>query len=154
MDESTLALLIPIISVVMGCSIPILIFLFKYLKEKALCQALHRERLMALEKGMDVPPWPERFLDGPGPSTPRHPRVHLRHGLFWMFTGLGLGLALFLNSREGATRHWYALIPCAVGAAYLLYYAIEGRRETLDWEKDEARRQSKAVPGGSEPACG
>jgi hypothetical protein len=52
----------------------------------------HRERMLALEKGMPLP------ADPPEPSkAPWHPRVYLLRGLMWLFTGIAVS-ALFLGA--------------------------------------------------------
>jgi hypothetical protein len=80
----------------------------------------HKERMAAIEKGLDVPPDPL-----PQPAQGSNARF-LRHGLVC----LGVGLALtfggqdLLGPRVGASG-W---IVCAIGAAYLIFYFVDGRK--------------------------
>lgn len=148
MDESILALLIPIIAVVMGCSIPLVLFLFEYLKKKHLYAAIHSERVAAIEKGLDLPPWPEGLFSSK--ETQPHPRRYLRRGLVWLFLGIALGISLYYGGGNKPQRAIFALIPAAIGLANLLYYRIEGKNETADWQK----RQDQERKPASNPISG
>jgi hypothetical protein len=53
----------------------------------------HRERIMALEKGVDLPMEPPRRIHAADPS-----RRHLLYGLIWLFSGIGLSAFLFTLS--------------------------------------------------------
>ena len=126
----------------------------------------HRERMTALEKGVQLPPLPS--VEGtPGVGqrlasfyreTWATPQAYLRRGLIWFFLGLGVmgflyGLSVS-NVRERVPDWYYwvpqekrpvpppttryseppvgwallGLIPAGVGVAYILFYAIEGRK--------------------------
>ncbi|MBL9169879.1 MAG: hypothetical protein JNN07_19235 [Verrucomicrobiales bacterium] len=143
MDESTLALLIPIIAIVMGCSIPMLLFFFEYLKKKQLYSAIHQERVAAIDKGLDLPPWPEGLFRN-HEVTP-HPRRYLRRGLIWVFVGISLGISIYYGGKGSPQRAIFGLIPFAIGLANLIYYRMEGRNETADWEKERAKEERKAA---------
>ncbi len=83
----------------------------------------HKERLAAIDKGLELPPeTPDPELD---PSH-RRPRYLLR-GLVWLFSGLALGT--FLYRAADADIGTLGLIPIGIGAAYLIFYFVEGRRE-------------------------
>ena len=115
MDESILALSIPIIAIVMGCSIPIFLFALDYLKKKHLHGLIHKERVAAIEKGMELPPWPEglfrRFEEN------LHPRRYLRRGLVWLFLGITVSTAVYVAGRGGSKNAIYGLIPAGIGLA-------------------------------------
>ncbi len=91
----------------------------------------HRERMAALEKGH---PLPQPAADVLNRSTARD---YLRRGLLWLFFGIGVFLAFYLAGwsapdRESAdvARFAYAgLVPAAVGAAYLVFYATDPDRQ-------------------------
>lgn len=148
MDESILALCIPIIAVVMGCSIPLVLFLFDYLKKKHLYAAIHRERVAAIEKGLDLPPWPEGLFSSR--EVQPHPRRYLRRGLVWLFLGIALGVSLYYGGGTKSERAIFALIPFSIGLAHLLYYRIEGKNETADWQKrqDQERKPAPSPASG------
>ena len=54
--------MIPIIAIVLGIGIGMLAIYLSYRKRKELFALYHQERMAAIEKGIDCPPWPERLL--------------------------------------------------------------------------------------------
>lgn len=143
MDESILALLIPIIAIVMGCSIPILLFLFEYLKKKQLYTAIHEERVAAINKGLDIPEYPPGLFDSRDEQP--HPRRYLRRGLIWLFLGIAVSICLYFGAKGSPQRAVFGLIPFAVGLANLIYYRMESRNEIADWERNRARKEENAA---------
>jgi len=123
MDVEILAVMIPLAGVVLGFSIPIVYTVLDYRKRKALMELHHKERMAAIERGMELPPIPDTILGGP--MRIRQPN-HLLRGLIWSLGGLGLLVAL--RAGSGAEFAEYAYIPIGIGAAYLIYYALEGRK--------------------------
>jgi len=100
--------LIPLVGIVMGCSIPIVIV-------TAVCYFNHRKTKMLhetvramVEKGVPIPPelfaksggdWQPNCPPGGNPFQtvfPSQPRNDLRTGL--ILTGLGIGLTIFIGS--------------------------------------------------------
>lgn len=124
MNEDVLALMIPIIAIIMGLLIPIVRAVLNYRRQRDLVEAHHRERLAAIERGMDIPALPESFYNAP--SSLSRPR-YLLNGMVWLFVGIALFVAL--RSVAGEDVAWFGLIPAGVGLAFLIYYAIEGRHE-------------------------
>jgi hypothetical protein len=124
--------MIPIISIVLGIGIAALAIVLNYRKRKELMALYHQERMMALEKGVEVPPLPEALLTDGG--APHNPRRHLLKGLVWLFIGIGLGVALYAvgHSREAL----FGLIPGGIGLAHLIYYLVEGRKEAETMERN------------------
>ncbi|WP_374675276.1 DUF6249 domain-containing protein [Ideonella sp.] len=112
--------LIPIVAIVMGVGIGMLALWIDYRKKRDIFELHHKERMLAIERGMEVPPLPEALLAGQRDERCRTPGDDLRRGLMWLLVGLAIGVALFLNrSLEAAA---WGLIPMAVGAAHLLTY--------------------------------
>jgi hypothetical protein len=124
MSEDILALFIPIIVIFMSLSIPIVYAIVDYKRRRDIVEATHKERLAAIERGMEIPALPESFYQPL--KTPRRPR-YLLWGLVWTFVGAGLFSALYFVAGEDVA--WFATIPAGIGLAYLIYYAIEGRKE-------------------------
>ncbi|MDD5138924.1 MAG: DUF6249 domain-containing protein [Verrucomicrobiales bacterium] len=88
---ATLAVLIPIVGIVMGCSIPIvtvgLLLYFRHRKN----QMLHETVRAMVDKGVPVPP--EMFTSSE--NSPKRTRNDLRTGL--ILTGLGIGVVAFIG---------------------------------------------------------
>ncbi len=131
--------LIPIVAIVMGCSIPIVVMLLDYKKKRSIYELHHRERLAAIDKGMEVPPLPPELFNGGGKPRFRTSGHYLLRGLIW--SAVGGGILLSLGRVTGEEESWFGLIPLLVGVAYLLYYAIEGRR--LPREADAVKQEMK-----------
>jgi len=120
-----LALMIPIISIILGIGCGMFALYLNYQKRKSMFTLYHQERMAALEKGVDLPPLPDALFSEE--DRPANPRRHLLKGLAWLFTGLGLGIALFFT----VAGDWalFCLVPVGLGTAHLIYYFVEGRRE-------------------------
>jgi hypothetical protein len=123
MPEDAIALFIPIVAIIMTLSIPIVFAIIDYRRRRDIVEAHHKERMAAIERGMELPPLPESFFRSF--NYDRRPR-HLLTGMIWTFVGAGLFIAL----REVAGRDvaWFALMPIGVGLALLIYYFVEGRK--------------------------
>lgn len=117
-----LGIMIPIIAIVFGLSIPIVSMIVDYRKRRRLIELHHAERMAAIERGMELPPLPLEVL-GQGR---KRPQTSLLPGLIWLFVGIGLFLGLGSIVGDDVSR--LGAIPGGVGVAYLLYYAIEGRK--------------------------
>ncbi len=138
MNPGIVAVSIPIVAIVMGIGIGMLTVFLNYRKEKEMFALYHQERMAAIEKGIDLPPIPEAFFAED--SKARSPHRGLATGLVWLFIGLALLVALFFNHQ--GTVALYALIPVAVGLAYLIYYFVVGKQEA---EGLEAERKAKTA---------
>lgn len=129
MSEDVVAIFIPIVAIVMSLSIPIVYMLVDYRRRRDIVESHHRERMAAIERGMEVPPLPEAYY------KPRRPR-HLLAGMIWLFVGIGILVAL--GALAGTDVGLLGIIPAGVGLAYLLYYWIEGRHERLEPDRLQA----------------
>lgn len=118
------AIVAVICSVGLPLSIPIVYLVLNYRKRRRLLELHHAERMAAIERGMEVPPLPIEILG----ARPVH-RSTLLPGLVWLFVGLALIAGLHeLNGHVGFGLSIWGLVPAAVGAAYLIYYFVEGRK--------------------------
>ena len=126
MGEDTLALLIPISAIVMSLSIPIVFAIVDYRRRRDIVEANHRERMAAIERGMDLPALPESFYQG---IKPARRSSYLLPGLIWLFVGIGLFVAL--GAVAGEEVRYFGLVPIGVGLAFLIYYFVEGRKQPL-----------------------
>jgi hypothetical protein len=80
----------------------------------------HKERMAAIEKGLDLLPEsaPQRE------QMPVRSRTLLR-GLIWL--GVGLAITFGAHDLSPPPLNGFRWIPIAVGAAYLIFYFVEGR---------------------------
>jgi hypothetical protein len=124
-DPAVIGVLIPVVAIIFGTGTAMLNVLLDYRKKRAIFELHHRERLAAIEKGLDVPPLPLELLQGHR-GAPRSKGDHLRRGLIWTMVGAGVTAALLLEHLEGA---YFGLIPAGIGVALLMYYFGYARRE-------------------------
>jgi hypothetical protein len=130
MSADVIGTLIPIVAIVMGVLVVIVFQVMEYRRRKDIVEAHHRERLAAIDRGMDIPPLPESFYNPLRRS--RGPR-YLLTGMIWFF--LGGGMIVALGALAGMEVGLLGVIPASVGLAYLLYYFIEGRHERPEQEQ-------------------
>ena len=133
-----MALLIPIIGTIMGIGIGMLAVYTSYRKRQDLFAHYHQERMAAIEKGIDCPPWPDRLLADD--EVPYSPRRHLLKGLVWLFIGLAAMVAVY--ATFDFHHALFGLIPAGIGLAHLIYYFVEGRREAEATEQTALARRA------------
>ena len=119
-----LGLLIPIISVTVSLGALIVWIVVWHRRRMHEVDCRHKERMAAIEKGLELPP---ESLPQPEQTPPRS-RYFLR-GLIW----LGVGLAITFGGQDWlrAPLGGAGWIAVAVGAAYLIFYFVEGRRASV-----------------------
>jgi hypothetical protein len=115
-----LALMIPIIAIVMGIGLAMLGLVFDYRRKREMYELHHKERMAAIDKGIEVPPLAADFMQV-RKARPT-PGDLLRRGLILLFVGLALVVAM---SYEQHQLSWWGLLPAAVGLAYLVSYFVE-----------------------------
>jgi hypothetical protein len=123
MNEDVVAVFIPIVAIVMSLSIPIVFAIVEYRRRRDIVEAHHKERLAAIERGMEIAPLPDSFYQG---SRPARRSSYLLPGLVWLFIGIGLFIAL--GAVAGEDVRYFGLVPAGVGLAMLIYYFVEGRK--------------------------
>jgi hypothetical protein len=149
MTLDILKLLIPIVAITMGCSIPLLAIFLEHRKRQELLTLCHQERMAAIEKGIELPPMPEGFFQEEGrQEKTKSPHRDFGWGLFWSLGGLALLVALYFNEKGSSAL--YALIPIAIGLHYLIYYYLIGRKEAEAIET-ERKTQASEFSRGSMP---
>ncbi len=119
METESIAVLIPLSAIILGISAGIVGIVSRHRQVLQRADLRHKERLAAIEKGLDLPP---EAVDA---ETSR-PRFLLR-GLIWTFVGCAGYFTL--GAVAGEEEATLACIPFAVGLAYLVYYFVEGRKE-------------------------
>ncbi|MBS0416553.1 MAG: hypothetical protein JSR66_02485 [Proteobacteria bacterium] len=127
--NEALGMLIPLVAVVLGIALAIVAIVTKHRRQMQELDHRHKERMAAIDKGLDLPPDPlvEQAAVAERLTARRRPGSnYLLRGLIW----LGVGIALVgSNSILGSDNRAFAWIAVAVGVAYLIYYAFEGRWE-------------------------
>lgn len=126
MSEDVVAVFIPIVAIVMSLSIPIVFAVVDYKRRRDIVEANHKERLAAIERGMELPALPESFYQS---VKPARRSSYLLPGLVWLFVGIGIFIAL--GAIAGDDVRMLGLIPAGVGLALLVYHFVEGRKQPL-----------------------
>ena len=134
-----MAMVIPLISVTVSLAALIVWIVVWYRRKMREVDCRHRERMAAIEKGLELPPEP-----APQPEQMLPRSRYLLRGLIW----LGVGLAVTFGGGIGWWRAhvggvgWIAI---AVGAAYLIFYIVEGLRASV------AKREELVSDGDQTP---
>jgi hypothetical protein len=133
MDPGVIALFIPIVAIVMGIGIGMLAIWSEHKRKAQLLEQNHRERMHAIEKGVELPPLPSNVLGATnGPSTASAAKS-VRSGVMLLLIGIVLFFAItVVGAKEAAL---FGLIPAAIGIANLVYAAIQ-------WEKEKREPKS------------
>ena len=105
-DPGFIALLIPIVAIVGGIALAIVGVITKGKEE----ELRHKERILAMEKGMPVPEMPKEE------QRPRSAR-HRTWGLVLTFLGIALILLRFVSDSYGTLTA--GVIVAAIGLAFL-----------------------------------
>jgi hypothetical protein len=140
MNEEVVAVFIPIVAIVMSLMIPIVYQITDYRRRRDVVEAHHKERMAAIERGMELPALPEAFY---GPMDRNKRPRHLLTGMIWFFIGMALFVALGAVASRAVS--YFGLIPAGVGAAFLIYYFIEGKHEVAAFREREAANGAPAV---------
>jgi hypothetical protein len=134
MDPGVIGVFIPIVAIVMGIGIGMLTIWSEHKRKAQMLEQNHRERMHAIEKGIELPPLPPGMVGvSNGPSTATAAKS-LRSGVMLLLIGVVLFIAI---ERVGAGEAaLFGLIPAAIGIANLVYAAILAKKE----KEDAARR--------------
>jgi hypothetical protein len=137
MDSGDIAVFIPIVAIVMGIGIGMLSIWSEHKRKAQLLEQNHRERMHAIEKGIELPPLPPNLVGiSNGPSTASAAKS-LRSGIMLVLIGILLYFAIEVSGgHEGAL---FGLIPAAVGVANLVYAWIQ-------WDKEKSGSRNVERP--------
>lgn len=119
MNNTTLALLIPLAGIIFGIAMLIAIawLLVQYRERRN--QLVYDTAVKLAEKGLPVPP--ELFM------THTKPNSDLRRGTVLLL----LGIALCISLYEVGAPWTFGLIPAFMGVGYLIIWFIEGRQKSV-----------------------
>jgi len=120
----TIALSIPILAVCGGVLIAITAIIVNGRKK----EQEHRERLVAMEKGLTPPPPPVEV---------ERPKYSSRRANGLVMTGIGLALTIAMTIADGPESGCWGLIPLFIGIGLLVAGAIDKR------EYDERQRTER-----------
>ena len=122
MNPEVIAVFVPIVAILAGIAVAIVGMLASHRLRLQRAEFRHRERIAAIERGLELPPDPPEF----DPRRSDDSRF-LRHGL--VLVALGIAVTGGLMQLPGTSVPYiFGLIPAACGVAYLLYYAIRRRQ--------------------------
>ncbi len=119
MEAESMTLLVPIFGIVFGVGVAIVTIVAGHRERVKRAELRHRERLAAIEKGIELP------LDPIEPEN-RKKGSSLRSGLTGLFVGIVLYFAL--DRVTGDDVALFGLIPAAIGIANLIAYFVESRK--------------------------
>jgi hypothetical protein len=137
METDQIAVFIPIVAIVMGIGIAMLSVYLDYRKKRDIYELHHKERMAAIEKGMELPPLPMEFFRDGKNSFKRTPEGRLRSGLVLLLVGAAISFALYNTSHDA----WvWGLVPAAVGIANLISYALMRKTPAAEGTPPDAPR--------------
>lgn len=94
---------------------------------------VHRERLSAIEKGVDLPPLQEEVRR----SNWNVQRILLLAGLIWISLGIGtfVVFSALLSNPRGASDlpqglQWVGIAPVMIGCSHLIVYVVGRNKES------------------------
>src|SRR5262245_26220453 len=119
MEIEQMALMIPILGIFMGVSIAIIAIVTAHREKQKRVELRHRERLAAIEKGIELAPDPE-------PDAGAKKASALKSGLSGIFIGTVLYFAL--DRVVSSDVALFGLIPAAFGLATLISHFVESRK--------------------------
>ena len=129
MDPGIIGVFIPIVAIVMGIGIGMLSIWTEHKRKAQLLEQYHKERIIALEKGLALPELDRRLVTLDEREPPTSARA-FRVGVMMLLIGVILYFAL--DQLVGERISLFGLIPAAVGIANLLYGVLLLRKEAED----------------------
>ena len=99
-------------------------------RRQQLIDIVHRERMLAMEKGIAPPPYPESFGETKKTMlTPLNPRWPLGVGALSIMTGLGAAICMRLSGDPYHQQVWaFGFMGVFVGVGLFLHYALTRSR--------------------------
>jgi uncharacterized protein DUF6249 len=128
MDPGVIGVFIPIVAIIMGIGIGMQAIWAEHKRKSQILEQNHRERMHAIEKGIELPPLPANLVGATGTvATPPSAAKSVRNGIMLTLIGVLLFVAIIVaGGHEGAL---FGLLPACVGIANLVYAAIQYKQE-------------------------
>jgi hypothetical protein len=132
MNPAVIGAFIPIVAITLGIAIGSLAIWSEHKRKLELIDRLHKERMLALEKGVEPPALPPAMIGNLASKRQSRylwPRA-MRNGLMLLFVGIVLFFAVdHAGGDEGAV---FMLVPAVLGLANLVYAAVIWKQEKED----------------------
>ena len=123
MEIEKMALMIPILGIVLGVGIAVVAIISSHREKQKRAELRHRERIAAIEKGIELPPDPDA-------ETAPKKGNSLKSGLINLFVGIVLYVAIAEVAGDDVAL--FGLIPAAIGVGSLISYFVDSRRKNGD----------------------
>ncbi len=119
-EAETIALAIPILFVMGGILVAITAIVMQARRK----DLEHRERILAMEKGLPLP--------ADAPAKPERPRYSSRRANGLVLTGIGVALTIAMWVEDGGSTGVWGLIPLFIGIGLL----IAAHLDKKEWERE------------------
>jgi uncharacterized membrane protein HdeD (DUF308 family) len=129
---------IPVVAIIMGLGFAMLALWTHHQRKSQLLEQLHRERMAAIEKGIELPPLNVDEIAGSSSPNTANPARVLRSGV--LLLAIGIVLFFAINESGGREGALFGLIPAAVGLANLVYAMVLFNNER---KADEAKARPR-----------
>ena len=114
--------IIPLLLLLFGIAVAASQQYFRYRKRVL----VHKERLLAMEKGLDLPSDSVQEL-------PLNPQVCILRGLLWISIGIAfivclVAISILFDGHDRMVALAWAMtgvVPVGIGCAYLIYYRLQ-----------------------------
>ena len=134
MSPAVIGAMIPIVAITFGIGIGCLAIWSEHKRKLELIDRLHRERMLALEKGVEPPALPPGMVSDlaqksrPPKPVPRYlgPNA-MRNGLALFFVGIVMFFAV--DRAGGAEGAMFMLVIAVIGLANLIYAGVLWQQE-------------------------
>jgi hypothetical protein len=128
MDPGVIGVFIPIVAIIMGIGIGMQAIWAEHKRKSQILEQNHRERMHAIEKGIELPPLPAHLVGSGTVAAPPSAAKSLRNGIMLTLIGVLLFVAIGAASGELGPA-LFGLIPACVGIANLVYAAVQHKQE-------------------------
>jgi hypothetical protein len=119
-EPETIALSIPILIVMGGILVAITAIVMQARRK----DLEHRERIIAMEKGLPLP--------AEAPVKQERPRYSARRANGLVLTGIGIALTIAMGVEDGGDTGVWGLIPLFIGVGLL----IAAHLDKKEWERE------------------
>ena len=145
MDPALIAVFIPIVAIVMGIGIGMLSIWSEHKRKAQMLEQNHRERMHAIEKGIELPPLPANLIGSEQRSFDRVGRQVAAQRHHAALIGVVLYFAITVVGADQAAL--FGLIPAAIGIANLVYaaHSVEQGKSRRDPRRSELASTARPV---------